>query len=219
MGRYERTRYHDIYVKGEKVENHSAPDGDSHFPTFMWNLVQSAEKGRASIQLQSDSIDCREPPIDWIGLSMYPNSEFNFGNILLKPAQSTQVPRNADVCSRPRAITIGETGGRSCATGVLSGRSPLLNGSLSEAKNCPCHFSSIFETDPIFTGPTASVTPLRLAFERLLLNCGIAPLSACSMRNCLDPSHRITRIRPHRARNDGSNAAAAIAATSSALAP
>src|SRR4029078_11469397 len=80
--------YRDIYTEAKKWKTALHPDGIPIFPTFMWNLVQAAEKG-GSPQFGYHLIRSVEAnaPIEWIGLSMYPNSEFNFGDILLKPAQ------------------------------------------------------------------------------------------------------------------------------------
>ena len=119
------------------MEDAFASRRHSHFPTFMWNLVQSAEKGsepRFGYNLIRSI--ATKAPIDWIGLSMYPNSEFNFGNILLKPAQidAKFVEDARRVFNDLRPITISETGWQVCSP------------------------NGCFENDPVFAGPTGAVT-------------------------------------------------------------
>jgi len=156
--------YHDIYVEAKKWKTSLNPDGIPIFPTFMWNLVQSAEKGgepRFGYNLIRSV--AAKAPIDWIGLSMYPNSEFNFGNILLKPAQidAKFVEDARRVFNDSRPITISETGWQVCsANGCFENdQTAYVQWLVSEGKRLSMPFLiNFFETDPIFTGPTGSIT-------------------------------------------------------------
>lgn len=114
-------------------------------------------------------------PIDWIGLSMYPNSEFNFGNILLKPAQIDPkfVEHARRVFNDLRPITISETGWQVCsANGCFENdQTAYVQWLVSEGGRLSMPFLvNFFETDPVFTGPTGSVTltfGFRTAFPEL----------------------------------------------------
>jgi hypothetical protein len=156
--------YRDIYVEAKKWKTTLHPDGIPIFPTFMWNLVQSAEKG-SEPQFGYNLIRsiATKAPIDWIGLSMYPNSEFNFGNILLKPAQidARFVEDARRVFNDLRPITISETGWQVCsANGCFENdQVAYIQWLVSEGRRLSMPFLvNFFETDPVFTGPTGSVT-------------------------------------------------------------
>jgi len=156
--------YHDIYVETKKWKTSLNPDGIPIFPTFMWNLVQSAEKG-GELRFGYNLIRsvAAKAPIDWMGLSMYPNSEFNFGNILLKPAQidAKFVEDARRVFNDSRPITISETGWQVCSANGCFENDQLAYTQwlVSEGKRLSMPFLiNFFETDPIFTGPTGSIT-------------------------------------------------------------
>jgi hypothetical protein len=156
--------YRDIYSEAKRWRTTLHPDGIPIFPTFMWNLVQSAEKGsepRFGYNLIRSI--AAKAPIDWLGLSMYPNSEFNFGNILLKPAQidARFVEDARRVFNDLRPITISETGWQVCsAHGCFENdQRAYIQWLVSEGRRLSMPFLiNFFETDPVFTGPTGSVT-------------------------------------------------------------
>ena len=156
--------YHDIYIEAKKWKTSLNPDGIPIFPTFMWNLVQSAEKG-GQPQFGYNLIRsvAAKAPIDWIGLSVYPNSEFNFGNILLKPAQidAKFIEDAHRVFNDSRPITISETGWQVCsANGCFENdQAVYIQWLVSEGRRLSMPFViNFFETDPIFSGSTGSVT-------------------------------------------------------------
>jgi hypothetical protein len=191
--------YRDIYVEAKKWKTSLNPDGIPIFPTFMWNLVQSAEKA-GDLRLGYNLIRsvAAKAPIDWIGLSMYPNSEFNFGNILLKPAQidAKYIEDARRVFNDQRPITISETGWQVCsAHGCFENdQTTYVQWLVSEGRRLSMPFLvNFFETDPIFTGPTGSLTltfGFRTAAPELRTS---APLSACSMLNCRRGNSNATR--------------------------
>jgi hypothetical protein len=156
--------YHDIYIEAKKWKTTLNPDGIPIFPTFMWNLIQAAEKG-GERRFGYDLIRsvASKAPIDWIGLSMYPNSEFNFGNILLKPAQidAKFIEDARRVFNDTRPITISETGWQVCSRNGCfeNDQVAYVQWLVSEGKRLAMPFLiNFFETDPIFTGPTGSLT-------------------------------------------------------------
>ncbi len=111
--------YHDIYMEAKKWKTTLNPNGIPIFPTFIWNIVQAAEKGgQPQFGYQLIRTVAAKAPVDWVGLSIYPNSEFNFGNILLKPAQlDARLIEDARlVFNDLRPITISETGWQVCST-------------------------------------------------------------------------------------------------------
>ena len=156
--------YHDIYFEAKNYKNALNPNGIPIFPTFMWNLVQSAEKGgepRFGYDLIR-SVAARAP-IDWIGLSVYPNSEFNFGNIKLKPDQidAKFIEDARRVFNDQRPITISETGWQVCSANGCFENDQLayVQWLVGEGKRLSMPFLiNFFETDPVFTGPTGTLT-------------------------------------------------------------
>ena len=156
--------YHDIYIEAKKWKTTLNPDGIPIFPTFMWNLVQSAEKGgepRFGYALIRSV--AAKAPTDWIGLSVYPNSEFNFGNILLKPAQidAKFIEDARRVFNDLRPITISETGWQVCSPNGCfeNDQAAYVQWLVTEGRRLSMPFLiNFFETDPVFTGAAGSLT-------------------------------------------------------------
>ena len=86
----------------QKLNRFVIPRTELTYPSHQLKMHQNAAKA----------------PVDWVGLSIYPNSEFNFGNILLKPAQlDARLIEDARlVFNDLRPITISETGWQVCST-------------------------------------------------------------------------------------------------------
>jgi hypothetical protein len=155
--------YHDIYIEAKKWKTPLNPNGIPIFPTFMWNLVQAAEKGgdpRFGYALIRSV--AAKAPIDWIGLSVYPNSEFNFGNISLKPAQidAKYIEDARRVFNDQRPIAISETGWQACsAAGCFENdQAAYIQWLVNEGRRLSMPFVvNFFETDPVVTSPTGSL--------------------------------------------------------------
>lgn len=156
--------YHDIYLEAKNWKTSMNPNGIPIFPTFMWNLVESAEKG-GQPQFGYGLIRsvAAKAPVDWVGMSYYPNSEFNFGNILLKPAQldSQFVEDARHVFNDGRPITISETGWQVCsANGCFEAdQAAYFQWLVRQGRRLSMPFLvNFFETDPVFSGATGTLT-------------------------------------------------------------
>jgi len=94
---------------------------------------------------------------------MYPNSEFNFGNIQLKPAQIDPkfIEDARRVFNDARPITISETGWQVCSPSGCFENDQLayVQWLVNEGGRLSMPFLvNFFETDPVFTTPTGALT-------------------------------------------------------------